>query len=253
MSLKVLQRKKKFKKKGLKFFLAVEVFEMSKNYAKRYANEYHLLRALFQAFAVYVMSYPYFKVCYNVKREGTENIPKGSKFIYAGNHVSMFDPLLVSFAVGKPIVYMAKKELFDGGGSLAWWVKRLGAFSVNREKPEIATFKTVKEVFKTTWSLGIFPQGGIKENKKIEDIQKGFAVIAKNAKADIIPVSIINFEGYTKKLFAQNLRVKIGKPISHELPIEEIIAQWAKQICDATGFENCMIPNQDVTQDAVAV
>lgn len=210
-----------------------------KNYAKRYAHEYHLLRALFQGFAVYIMSYPFFKLIYNLKREGTENIPKGGKYIYAGNHVSMFDPLLVSFAVGKPIVYMAKKELFDGG-KLAWWIKRLGAFSVNREKPEIATFKTVREVFKTNWPLGIFPQGGIKENKKIENIQKGFAVIAKNAKADIIPVSIIGFEGYTKKINAQHIRVKIGTPISYELPIDQIIYQWAKQICDNTGFENCM-------------
>lgn len=214
-----------------------------KNYARRYTNEYHLLRAMFQGFAVYIMSYPYFKFVYNLKREGTENIPKSGKYIYAGNHVSMFDPLLVSFAVGKPIVYMAKKELFEKG-KLAWWIKRLGAFSVDREKPEIATFKTVRDVFKTNWPLGIFPEGGIKENKKIEDIQRGFAVIAKNAKADIIPVSICGFEGYTKKPFSQNLTVKIGTPISHTLTTDEIIEQWAKQICENTGFENCMEKEQ---------
>jgi len=216
-----------------------------KNYARRYANEYHILRALFQAFTVYIMMYPFLKLVYNIKREGVENIPKHGTYIYAGNHVSMFDPLLVSFAVCKPIVYMAKKELFDKNCKLSWMIKRLGAFSVDREKPEIATFKTVKEVFTTNWPLGIFPQGGIKENKKIEDIEKGFAVIAKHAKADIIPVSISGFEGYTKKPFSQNVRIKIGKPISHKLPIEEIIQLWAKQICDDTGFENCMIQKKE--------
>lgn len=210
-----------------------------KNYAKRYAHEYHLLRALFQGFAVYIMSFPFFKFVYNIKREGRKNIPKKGNYIYAANHVSMFDPLWVSFAIGKPIVYMAKKELFEGG-KLAWWVKRLGAFSVNRQKPEIATFKTVREVFKTNWDLGIFPQGGIKDNRKIEKIGKGFAVIAQSVKSDIIPVSIIGFEGYTKKFNAQNVRIRIGKPISHTLPIEEIIYQWAQQICESTGFENCM-------------
>lgn len=226
-----------------------------KNYARRYANEYHLLRALFQAFAVYIMFYPFFKLCYNLKIEGKENIPKEGRYIYSGNHVSMFDPLIVSFATGKPIVYMAKKELFEGNNNLQWWIKRLGAFSVNREKPEIATFKTVKEVFKTkNWSLGIFPQGGIKDNKKIENIQKGFAVIAQNAKADIIPVSIINFEGYTKKPFSQNVIARIGKPISHKLPLDEIIQQWAKQICDDTGFENCMLQERtEVELEKVAI
>jgi len=212
-----------------------------KNYAKRYANEYHLLRALFQWFAVFILSYPLFKIVYNVKREGMENIPKGGKQIYAGNHVSMFDPLLVSFAVRKPIVYMAKKELFDDK-KLGWMIKRLGAFLVDRDKPQIATFKTVREVFKTDWPLGIFPQGGIKENKKIENIEKGFAVIAKNAKADIIPVSICGFDGYSKKPRSQNVRIKIGTPISYQLPLDEIIYQWSKQICDNTGFENLMEP-----------
>lgn len=219
-----------------------------KNYSRRYSHEYHLLRALFQGFAVYIMSYPFLKLIYNIKREGVENIPKKGNYIYAGNHVSMFDPLFVSFAVGKPIVYMAKKELFEKG-KLAWWIKRLGAFSVDRKKPEIATFKTVREVFKANWPLGIFPEGGIKEDKKIENIQRGFAVIAKSAKADIIPVSIIGFEGYTKKLFAQNIRIKICKPISHELAVEEIMYKWAKQICDDTGFENCI--NLDGSESGV--
>jgi len=223
-----------------------------KNYARRYANEYHLLRALFQAFAVYIIFYPHFKLCYNIKVEGRENIPKNGRYIYSGNHVSMFDPLIVSYAAAKPIVYMAKKELFKGG-ALSWWIKRLGTFSVDQDKPEIATFKTVREVFKTTWSLGIFPQGGIRENKKIEDIGKGFAVIAKNSKVDIIPISICNFEGYTKKPFSQNVLVKIGKPISHELPIEEIIKQWAKQICDATGFENCIEQEAEIKNEKAAV
>lgn len=221
-----------------------------KNYAKRYAHEYHLLRALFQAFTVYLLMYPFLKLVYNIKRENTHNIPKKGKYIYAGNHVSMFDPLLVSFAIGKPIVYMAKKELFDDNCNLSWMIKRLGAFSVNREKPEIATFKTVKEIFKTKdWSLGIFPQGGIKENKKIEDLQKGFAVIAKHAHADIIPVSIAGFEGYSKKLFSQNVKIKIGTPISHTLENEEIIQEWARQICENTGFENCVLKIAEVKNE----
>lgn len=209
------------------------------NFSRRYTHEFNLLRALFQAFCVYIMSYWFFKLVYNIKSEGRGNIPKDSRCIYSANHVSMFDPLWLSFAVCRPIAYMAKKELFETK-KLSWWIKRLGAFSVNRQKPDISTFKTVKDVFKTNWSLGIFPQGGIKDNKKIEDLQKGFAIIAKQSKADIVPVSIIGFEGYTKTPFAQNVTVKIGKPISHKLSEDEIIYEWVKQICDNTGFENCI-------------
>jgi hypothetical protein len=30
----------------------------------------------------------------------------------------------------------------------------------------------------------------------------------------------------------------VGKPISYKLPEEEIVKEWARQICEYTGFEN---------------
>jgi 1-acyl-sn-glycerol-3-phosphate acyltransferase len=181
---------------------------------------------------------PFVRLVYNLKIEGKENIPKGVNFVYAANHVSLLDPPFVSVALDKLIVYMAKKELFEGG-CVSWHIKKLGTFAVDREKPSIGTFRTIREVFKTkSWSLGIFPQGGIKNEHKIEKIKKGFAFIAQNAQADIIPVAICGFDGYSKKPFSKHVTVKIGKPISYKLPENEMIYQWAKQICEFTGFEN---------------
>ena len=42
-------------------------------------------------------------------------------------------------------------------------------------------------------------------------------------------------------LCKENLKfitIKIGKPISYTLDEDEIVRQWAKQICEFTGFEN---------------
>lgn len=210
-----------------------------RNFARRYAKEYHIFRWWFHLFAMCI-TFPYFKYSYNLKFTGKENIPKGSHFIVAANHISMFDPLMVSECIMKPIAYMAKKELFDVECNLNWWIKRLGAFSVNREKPELSTFKTVADVLKTNWALGIFPEGHINKIGRIENIQKGFAVIAQRTKCDILPVAICGFEGYTKKFHAQNMVLKIGKPISHELSEDEILKQWVEFICKETGLENGM-------------
>ncbi|MBR1753799.1 1-acyl-sn-glycerol-3-phosphate acyltransferase [bacterium] len=215
-----------------------------RNFNRRYTKEYHIFRWWLHLFAM-VITYPYFRWSYNLKFEGRENLPKGSHYIITANHISMFDPLMVSTCVFKPIAYMAKKELFDEDCNLNWWIKRLGAFSVNREKPEIGTFKTVKDVLKTNWALGIFPEGHINKTNKIANIQKGFAVIAKKAKCDIVPIAIKGFEGYTKKFHAQNIVLKVGKPISHELSDTEILEQWVNFICKETGLENGMIKNID--------
>lgn len=171
---------------------------------------------------------------------------KRGKYIYAANHVSQFDPPMVVMAAHCPIAFMAKKELFEDDCKINWLVKRLGAFAVDRSKPEIATFKTVKDILKTSWSLGIFPQGGTRPYGKLEGIKKGFAEIAKFAKADIVPVAIAEWTGYLKlwPFKRQHVVIKIGKPISYKLSDEEIMYQWAQQISEMAEYENC-VPKPD--------
>ena len=213
-----------------------------RNFNRRYAREYNWFRtAFFLSFLVTVVD-NFMRIFYDYKVFGKENVPKdGGKYIYASNHVSVFDPPIVVFATRKTIAFMAKEELFHKEEKLQWLVKRLGGFAVNRNKPEIATFKTVRDIFTTKWSLGVFPEGGTRTYGKLSGIKKGFATIAKHAKADIVPVAIADFSGYPKlKPFTRRkFRVFIGKPISHELSEDEIINQWCDFICTHADYENC--------------
>ena len=212
-----------------------------RNYNKRTEKDYNFIRSFWYKLLVAIWVTPVAKFYYNIKVEGKENVPKGSHMIFAGNHVSYLDPPLIAYATGKLIAYMAKKELFvDQDKFLSFLVHTLGAFAVNREKPELATFKTVKAVFNTSWALGIFPQGRIIKEPVIENITKGFVLFSKKFQADVIPVAVCGYDGYAKKLFEKNITIKIGKPISHELSDDEIVYQWAEQICEMTGFENKM-------------
>ena len=211
---------------------------MERNYARRYANEFNLFRLIYQALWCIFIAIPLFWLFYRFEIKGRENIPKGKKFICAANHVSHLDPFLVSIAVKKPIAYMAKKELFEDNGlifrlNIDW----LGAFAVNRQKLEVATIKTVKELYNTNWLLGIFPQGGIRRNHTIEKINKGFAVIAKAAKWDVLPISITGCEKYNWIPFGAKVTVQIGKPISYELSQDELIEQWGQQVASMSHYK----------------
>ena len=211
----------------------------AKNYNRRCEKDYGILRTIFYKMFVIFVAIPVSTLMYNIKIEGRENVPKDSRIIYAGNHVSYLDPPLISMATWKNIAYMAKQELFnDNDRLLRELVHLLGAFAVNREKPEIATFKTVKAIFNTKWSLGIFPQGRIIKEPVISNIHKGFVMFAKKFKADVVPVAVCGFDGYAKKLFEKHITIKIGKPISYTLSDDEIVKEWARQICEFTGFEN---------------
>ena len=156
---------------------------MEKNYNKRCEKDYGFWRKLYYKLFIIFIVIPVSKLMYNFKVEGKENIPKDSNVIYAGNHVSYLDPPLIATAVNKYVAYMAKQELFtDENKLLRFLVHSLGAFAVNREKPELATFKTVKAVFNTPWSLGIFPQGRIIKEPVIEILPKVLLCFPKNLK-----------------------------------------------------------------------
>lgn len=210
---------------------------MARNYARRYANEYNIFRMIYQILWCIFIAIPIFWLFYKFEIRGRENIPKGKKFICAANHVSHLDPFLVSIAVRKPIAYMAKKELFENFGFFTLNIDWLGAFAVNRQKLEVSTIKTVKELYKTNWLLGIFPQGGIRKNYTIEKINKGFAVIAKAAKWDILPISITGCEKYNWIPFKAKVIVQIGKPISYEMSQDEIIEAWGKQVASMSHYK----------------
>ena len=210
---------------------------MERNYARRYAKEFNFFRFVYQAVWCIFVAIPIFWLFYKFEVKGRENIPKDGKFICAANHVSYLDPFLVSTALRKPIAYMAKKELFENNWFMTLNMDWLGAFAVNRQKLEVSTIKTVKELYKTNWLLGIFPQGGIRKNYTIEKINKGFAVVAKAAKWDIVPISIIGCEKYNWIPFKAKVVVQIGKPISYELSEDEIIETWAKQVASMCHYQ----------------
>lgn len=209
-----------------------------KKYARKCAKDFNFLTRLYQLYALRIIFIPFASLFYKFKISGNRFALKNTPCIVASNHISYFDPFIVRWASRRNLAFMAKKELFDESNYIAKNISRLGAFPVNREKLEVSTIKTVKEVFKAGWNLCIFPQGGIRKNKKIEEVNKGFVVIAKMVKADIVPVGLSGLEKYNWNIFKRPIvNLKMGTPISYELSEEEIIQNWREQVAKLTGYE----------------
>ena len=215
--------------------------QTKRNYTRKYAKDFNIFTKLYQVYALYILFLPFTFLFYSINlKRNCKKTP--CPCIVAPNHISYFDPFLATFATAPGLAYMAKKELFEGSGFwgryIARNVSRLGASSVNREKLEVSTIKSVKEVFKANFSLCIFPQGGIRKNKKIEVINKGFVVLAKMVKVDILPVAITGVEQYNWSPFKRkNINIQVGTPISYLEDEDVIIQNWRKQISDMSGYE----------------
>ena len=63
--------------------------------------------------------------------------------IYACNHLSMLDPVMIAFLSPRIVHFMAKKELFNGLGKV--FFKGLMVFPVNRHTADIASLKRSSE------------------------------------------------------------------------------------------------------------
>ena len=207
-----------------------------KNYSKRDVSDFTENKYRFQLFSRWLLLKVILPIFYKIEYIGREHIPTDRNYIIAGNHISYFDPVLAGEAAQQPLAYMGKKELFDNPIS-AYIMDGLACFAVNREKLEVSTIKTALNILKTDrWHLGIFPQGGIRKNRKIEKINKGFAAIAKQMKTDIVPLGISGCEEYNWIPFKGKITVKLGEPISYNQEIDEIIDEWGQKVAELTGY-----------------
>ena len=213
------------------------------NFSQKKASDFNILTRLYQLYAVYFLFVPIFKgLLYDFKIERNKNLEKDKLYIYAPNHISYLDVFVANWVIKRPLAYIAKQELFQIDTWLHRYVARniyrLGAFAVNREKVGISTIKSAKEVFKAKYNLCIFPQGGIKKNKLIENVNPGFIYFAKTNKIDIVPMGIAGLEEYNWIPFKKKkASIKIGTPISYQLSEDEILKQWCEQMQALTGYE----------------
>lgn len=214
------------------------------NFCRKEAKDFNILTRLYQYYAMYVLFLPIFKTFfYSFKIKRNKSLDKKKPYIIAPNHISYLDVFIVNYVMQRPLAYIAKQELFRISTKFQRYIARniyrLGGFAVNREKVGISTIKSVKEVFKANYSLCIFPQGGIRKNKTIENINEGFIFFAKTNKVDIIPVGISGLEEYNWKFFKKKkVEINVGNPISWELDEKEILSQWCEQTAKLAGYKN---------------
>ncbi|MBQ8848491.1 MAG: 1-acyl-sn-glycerol-3-phosphate acyltransferase [Candidatus Gastranaerophilales bacterium] len=204
---------------------------MTRDYQKRDPKEYNFFRSIFQWITCNLVYGLYYRVVFNLRVEGRENVPKCGMFIVASNHVSAIDPFLVVHALQKNVAYMAKIELFQNPW-MRYFLDLLGAFAVDRTKLSVSTIKTVLGLKQTNWCLGIFPQGTRERDGNMDNINKGFASFAKTLKCDILPLAITGVTKEKRKLFKGCMKIKIGKPIPYNNNIEEMIKTWSDKIIE---------------------
>jgi 1-acyl-sn-glycerol-3-phosphate acyltransferase len=141
---------------------------------------------------------------------GVENIPTQGGFCLVANHNSMFDIVLLLAAVGRPIGFIAKKEL-AAVPLLNMWILILGGLFIDRKSIRKAV-KAINEGIrriKNGGSMVIFPEGTRGKGQGMLPFKSGALKLATKAGAPIVPVAIIG----TYDVFEKDRHIHPG-PVS---------------------------------------
>jgi 1-acyl-sn-glycerol-3-phosphate acyltransferase len=142
-----------------------------------------------------------------------EKSDRPGAYILAANHISHFDPPIITVAMRRKVDWMAMAELYDNwflGPFLRW----VDAFPADRRRADRATIRGALERLRAGRIVGIFPEGGIRAGKTSAlegaPIRSGVATLAHWAGVPILPCVIVGTDRlYGKENLLPLRRVKV--------------------------------------------
>ena len=147
---------------------------------------------------------------------GAKNVPQRGPLVVVSNHASDFDPPILSSCVGRPVAYMAKKELFEIP-ILKQAIQVYGAYPVSRGAADRSAIRSALKYLEAGWATGLFLEGTRTQDGRITDPKLGAALVAAKAKAPLLPVSLWGTQHIFKKGSA------LPRPVPITVRIGEVI------------------------------
>ncbi len=178
-----------------------------------------------------------------IRITGQENIPETGPIILAPTHRSRWDALLVPyaagrFATGRDLRFMVTMN--ECQGIQGWFVRRMGGFPVNPQRPSITTLRHGVDLLQQGESLVIFPEGGIFRDGKVHPLKAGIARLALTAEsshpglgAKIVPIGLNYNQEYPQ--WGADVSINIGAPISVADYLNGCVKKDAKTLTQDLG------------------
>ena len=146
---------------------------------------------------------------------GLENIPKDGPFILAGNHVHLYDPVIIMCSIKRDIHFLAKASLFKFPQGIVF--KRMGLIKVYRDGKDHNAYEDAVKYLKNGEIIGIYPEGTRERGRGLMPFKKGAVRMSLEADCNIIPFAITG----RYRPFRKGVVVKFGKPYKANKDIEK--------------------------------
>lgn len=153
-----------------------------------------------------------------VKSVNLDVLTPGEPYIFAANHQSAFDILVLLGKLKVQFRWLAKESLFNIP-VFGWAMRKTGYIPINRSNPKQAyqsLLQAAKKVNEGT-SILIFPEGTRQETDHLGDFKKGGFILALKSQKPIVPVGIIGSAKVLPKnsyrITPGTIKIILGRPI----------------------------------------
>jgi 1-acyl-sn-glycerol-3-phosphate acyltransferase len=155
-----------------------------------------------------------------VLRRGIPN--RDGAFLLAANHISHFDPFIISSVVRRKIDWIAMAEFFPLP-MVGLFLRAVDAFPAARDRADRKTIRTALERLKDGRVVGLFPEGGIRNGARSllegAPLRAGASSLAQIAGVPILPCVIVGSDRlYSRKNWLPFRRTPIWIAFGNPIP-----------------------------------
>src|SRR6266513_1932567 len=149
--------------------------------------------------ALYLLGRPLVRCFYLVTALHLENLPAGG-FLLVPNHITWVDALILQFACPRPIRYVIDQEYYYKP-ILHPILRTIGCIPISKRQSHAAVRAAAEKIAEGE-IVCVFPEVELERRGTLLRWQRGYEVIARHAKAQVVPVwldqlwgSIFSFQG----------------------------------------------------------
>ena len=154
------------------------------------------------------------RMFYRLQIRGADNIPATGGALLIANHISYADPPLIGAACPRPVRFIGFAGLSDSK-LMRWVFKVTGVIPVSATNARKAITKAAEHIAAGE-IVCIFPEGAISRTGAMQGLKRGFELIARRAKAPVIPVGLDGLWGsifsYERNKFFKKKPLRIPYP-----------------------------------------
>lgn len=162
---------------------------------------------------------PLARIVYRPRIEGRAHVPRSGPVIFASNHLSFIDSIVIPVAAPRPVHFLAKSSYFEKPAS-RWFFTAIGAIPVQRGAGQAAldALDQQRALLEEGKAVALYPEGTRSLDGRLYKGRTGVAFLALQSGARVVPVGLIGTDkampvGAKAPSRKHRVTVRFGEPL----------------------------------------